>query len=348
MKIIQIAIVLTMVLVLSLSALAQSRRVSGLVRDATTGQPLAGANVVVRGQTVGSVADVQGRFSLMTNQIGKLKLTVSMVGQATQIVTVPVDSQSIIVSLETAQNQLQDVVVAASRVEESSLRSPVSIEKLDARAVQRSAAPTYFEALNNVKGVDMVTSGLTYRQINTRGFNSTGNTRFMQLIDGVDNQSPGLGWSVANQYGTSDLDLESAELIPGAASALYGPVAFNGLLYIRTKSPFEHQGLSVQQKTGINHVNDPTGDSPKPYSETALRYAKTIGNRLAFKVNASYLRGRDWYAADYTDIDPNTNPELRGQTNPGRNALNVYGDEVAQTLPGIGRVSRTGYTEAAT
>jgi iron complex outermembrane recepter protein len=150
---------------------------------------------------------------------------------------------------------------------------------------------------------------------------------------------------VANQYGTSDLDLESAELIPGAASALYGPVAFNGLLYIRTKNPFDHQGLSVQQKIGINHVGDPTGESPKPYSETAVRYAKAIGSRFAFKVNASYLRGRDWYAADYTDIDPNTNPEARGATNPGRNALNIYGDEVAQSLPGIGRVSRTGYAE---
>lgn len=338
-----------MTLLLSIPALAQSRRVTGVVRDASTGQPLAGASVVVKGQTNGTVADEQGRFTLTTapadrSQTRKLKLVVSMVGQETQVVTVAGD-QPVTIALEAARNQLADVVVAASRVEENILRSPVSIEKLDARAVQRSPSPNYFEALNNVKGVDMVTSGLTYRQINTRGFNSTGNTRFLQLIDGMDNQSPGLGWSVANQFGTSDLDLESAELIPGAASALYGPVAFNGLLYIRTKSPFDYPGLSVQQKVGINHVADPTGDSPKPYTETALRYAKVIGSRLAFKVNASYLKGRDWYAADYTDIDPNTNPESRGQTNPGRNALNIYGDEVAQTLPGIGRVSRTGYAE---
>ncbi len=334
-----------MLFFVSLSAFAQSRRISGTVRDAETGQPLAGATVLLRGQSLGTTTDATGHFSLTTTKQGKLTLAISMVGQEPQTAVAPTDDRPVLVSLVRADNQLQDVVVAASRVEESSLRSPVSIEKLDARAVQRSASPNYFEALNNVKGVDMVTSGLTYRQINTRGFNSTGNTRFLQLVDGMDNQSPGLGWAVANQNGTSDLDLESAELIPGAASALYGPVAFNGLLYIRTKSPFTYQGLSVQQKTGVNHIGDPTGDGAKPYSESAIRYAKAIGSRFAFKINASYLKGRDWYAADYTDIDPNTAPEGRGSANPGRNALNIYGDEVAQSLPGIGRVSRTGYTE---
>ncbi|GAB2603079.1 TonB-dependent receptor [Spirosoma areae] len=345
MKYIQLVIALAVTLLTCAAALAQSRQITGVVRDAASGQPLAGSTVQIKGQQTGTVTDAEGRFTLIASQTKSLKLIVSMVGQETQTVAVPADTKPIDVALVGADNQLKTVVVAASRVEESLLRSSVSIEKLDARAVQRSAAPNYFEALNNVKGVDMVTSGLTYRQINTRGFNSTGNTRFLQLVDGMDNQSPGLGWSVANQNGTSDLDLESAELIPGAASALYGPVAFNGLLYIRTKSPFAHQGLSVQQKVGINHINDPTGDTPKLFTESAVRYAKAFGNRFAFKVNASYLAGRDWYAADYTDIDPNTNPEGRGQTNPGRNALNIYGDEVAQSLPGIGRVSRTGYTE---
>ncbi len=327
------------------AAVAQQITITGTVTDPTLNAPLSGASVVIKGQGTGAVTDASGKFTVTTTRRGAVTLTVSMVGYEPQTLPVPNGANTLSVLLRPAENQLQDVVVAASRIEESSLRSPVSIEKLDARAVLRSPAPNYFEALNNVKGVDMVTSGLTYRQINTRGFNSTGNTRFLQLVDGMDNQSPGLGWSVANQYGTSDLDLESAELIPGAASALYGPVAFNGLLYIRTKNPFQYQGLSVQQKVGVNHLNDPTGDSPKPYTETALRYAKAIGSRFAVKVNASYLKGRDWYAADYTDIDPNTPTEARGQTNPGRNALNIYGDEVAQTIPGIGRVSRTGYTE---
>ena len=76
------------------------------------------------------------------------------------------------------------------------------------------------EGLQNLKGVEMVTSWLTYKQINTRGFNDTGNARFLQLVDGVDNQTPGLTFAVGNLFGASDLDMESAEMIPGSASAL--------------------------------------------------------------------------------------------------------------------------------
>lgn len=203
---------------------------------------------------------------------------------------------------------------------------------------------SFYDGLLNLKSIDMVTSSLTYKQINTRGFNSTGNSRFLQMIDGVDNQSAGLGFSVGNLFGAADLDVESVELIPGAASALYGPVAFNGLLMIRTKNPFDYQGLSVQTKFGINHVNS-NATGVQPFYDLALRYAKVFNNRFAVKLNASYLKGTDWYANNYTDIDPNTPVENRGANNPGRNALNIYGDEVAQTIQGIGRVSRTGYEE---
>lgn len=323
---------------------AQSTLVSGTVTDAETGKALTGATVSVKGKRLGTVVDSRGEFRLAVPDAASTTLVVSMVGFEKQEVSARA-GQPVSVVLKTASELLGQVVVAASRVEESSLRSPVSVEKLDARAVRETPAANYFEALNSLTGVDMVTSGLTYRQINTRGFNSTGNSRFLQLTDGVDNQSPGLGFTPGNLFGVSDIDVESAELIPGAASALYGPVAFNGLLYTRTKSPFDFQGLTVQQKTGVNHVNDPTGDGAKLFSETAVRYAKAFNNRFAFKLNASYLRGRDWYAADYTDIDPNTSPENRGAANPGANKLNVYGDEVAQTLAGVGRVSRTGYLE---
>src|SRR6185437_14872134 len=154
----------------------------------------------------------------------------------------------------------------------------------------------------------------------------------------------GLNFAVGNLFGASDIDMESVEVIPGAASALYGPVAFNGLLMMHTKDPFQYQGLTVQVKSGINHVGE-SGVSPKGLGDFALRYAKSFNNRFAFKVNASYLTGTDWYATDYTDVSAQTPADKRGPNNPGRDALNIYGDEVSETLPGIGLVSRTGYEE---
>jgi len=85
---------------------------------------------------------------------------------------------------------------------------------------------------------------------------NTTNVRFAQLIDGIDNQSPHIGAPVGNALGPSDLDILSVEIIPGTASALYGMNAINGLANFQTKSPFEHLGLSFQQKSGLNHLND--------------------------------------------------------------------------------------------
>src|SRR5690606_10099307 len=137
-----------------------------------------------------------------------------------------------------------------------------------------------------------VTSGLTYKEINTRGFNDTGNARFLQLVDGVDNQTPGLSFAVGNLFGSSDLDMESAELIPGSASALYGPVAFNGVLLMRTKDPFKYQGISVNARDGMNHFNEQYQD-PHHLYDVSIRDANAIGDRFAFKLNASYIAGID-------------------------------------------------------
>src|SRR5882672_1428781 len=124
---------------------------------------------------------------------------------------------------------LGEVVVSASRLPEDINKSPVSIEKFTRSAIQRSAAPSFFEALENVKGIQMITPSLGFKVINMRGFSNTTNVRFVQLVDGMDNQAPHIGAPIANALGPSDLDIESAEIIPGVASALYGMNAINGV-----------------------------------------------------------------------------------------------------------------------
>jgi iron complex outermembrane recepter protein len=322
----------------------QAQNLTGTVSDDATKTPLIGAAIALKGTNASTITDSKGGFSL--NSAAKLPfiVVISMIGYASQEMEVK-DFTPITVSMKETAEDLNQVVVSASRVEERLLRSPVSIEKMDARAIQLSPAANFYDALLNMKSVDMVTSSLTYKQINTRGFNSTGNGRFLQMVDGMDNQSAGLGFAMGNLFGPHDLDVKSVELIPGAASALYGPVAFNGMLQMQTKSAFDYQGVSAQSKLGVNHIKDGTDLGAKPFYDLAIRYAKAFNNQFAFKINAAYLTGTDWYANDYTDIDPNTPVANRGANNAGKNSLNIYGDEVASTLAGIGRVSRTGYEE---
>jgi iron complex outermembrane recepter protein len=331
-------------LLFSCQLYGQSTKLSGTVFDSESKAPIPGASITVKGKLIGTITDSKGNFTLTTTVNPPLDLVISSIGYLKQEISVPGATGNLSVGLELKNELMDEVVVSASRVEENILKSPVSIEKLDLKSIRETPSINFYDGLQNMKSLEMVTSGLTYKQINTRGFNDTGNARFLQLVDGVDNQTPGLSFAVGNLFGSSDLDMESAELIPGSASALYGPVAFNGVLMMRTKDPFQYQGLSAEVKTGINHINEKYAD-PTGLYDLSVRYAKAINNRFAFKINLSYFKGLDWYATNYTDVDQGTPEDQRGDNNPARNALNIYGDDNARTLPGIGRVSRTGYEE---
>ena len=254
---------------------------------------------------------------------------------------------------DTTRVDLGEVVVSASRVEESILQSPVTVEKLNPRALLLTPAPSFFDAIEYLKGVQVITPSLGFKVINARGFTNTTNVRFAQLVDGIDNQAPHIGGPIGNALGPSDLDIQAVEVVPGTASALYGLNAINGLANFSTRNPFSSEGLSVQQKTGINHVNDPSSGA-KAYSETSVRFAKVLAPKLAFKINGTYLRGYDWIAHDLTDINPNGNSTtgLFGPDNPARDPVNGYGNESSDrsTLLLGGKsyaVARTGYNEEA-
>jgi len=330
-------------LCISFNTLAQNVSLKGTVTDDNK-DPVIGANITIKGKLAGTITDSKGNFTLSTSDNLPVVLVVSSIGFQTKEIEIAESGKSLSIELMVKNELMDEVVISASRVEENILKSPVSIEKMDLNSIRQTPSINFYDGLQNVKSVEMVTSSLTYKQVNTRGFNDTGNARFLQLVDGVDNQTPGLSFAVGNLFGASDLDIESVELIPGSASVLYGPVAFNGVLMMRTKDPFQYQGLSAQIKFGANHFNETYAD-PQALYDVAVRYARAFNNRFALKINASYFKGLDWYATNYTDVDPGTPADQRSDDNPARNALNIYGDDEARVLPGIGRVSRTGYEE---
>ena len=249
-------------------------------------------------------------------------------------------------------NKLSEVVISASRSEESILRSPVSIERVDTAAFRLSASPSFFDALENVKGVQMITPSLGFRIINTRGFANTTNVRFTQMVDGIDNQAPHIGAPIGNAMGPSDLDIEHVEIIPGTASALYGLNAINGLANFLTKDPFTSEGISIQQKIGLNHVND-KDVSEKLFTETSVRIAHKINEHLAFKVNGTFTKGYDWIANDQTDLNSRANAGVGiagGAESPAFDPVSGYGNESSnrKTITLEGKqyvVARTGYLE---
>lgn len=304
--------------------------ISGTVSDKANNETLAGVNIIVKGRVIGTVTDIDGDFRLEVKDNPPLTLVVSLVGyRSTEVPITNATTTGLKIELEEQTILADEVVVSASRVEESILESPVSIEKMDILEVQNTPADNYYKGLANLKGVDVTTSSINFQIINTRGFGSTGNTRFVQLIDGMDTQAPALNFPIGSLNGPSELDVESVELIPGASSALYGPNAFNGIVLINSKNPFEYQGLSAMGKLGFNHIGSEADfNGPSPVYEAALRYAKAFNNRLAFKISGAYMKAQDWYGTDAYDRSADRKPEgLRDNT--GADRLHYMGDEAS-------------------
>jgi iron complex outermembrane recepter protein len=339
--------------------------ISGKVNDAETKAPLPAVSVSIKGAVSGTITDNTGAFTLRTKTKFPLTLVFSSIGFQPQEFKVEGPQSGLNIALVTQTQLGNEVVVTASRVPENILKSPVAIEKLDIRAIRETPAPSFYDALENVKGVQMTTSSLTFKVPNTRGFNIPNNFRFMQLVDGVDMQAATLGVPLGNAIGPTELDIASVEITPGAASALYGMNAINGMANLITKSPFLYQGLSVYQKVGVNHV-DGIDHSPSLLTESAIRYAKAFNNKWAFKINAGYMKGTDWRSD--SRLDQNTNnfksanpgfPELNGANNVAFDGWNKYGDDAlaGSNVVSIGglningkanqtlRVARTGYWE---
>lgn len=342
-------------LLLSCITYAQTN-VRGTVVD-EAGVPVVGANVVAVGTAAGTATDFDGNFALLVDAEPPFNLEVSNIGYALQKVTVTANNQSLSVTLVEG-SELDEVVISASRTPERIFESPVTIERFGLKEIKNTASADFYDGLENLKGVDINTNSLTFKSINTRGFATFANSRFMQLVDGMDNAAPALNFPLGNLLGMTDTDVQSVEILPGAASALYGANAFNGILFMVSKNPFDHQGISVSLKQGQTSQTF-VGDNP--YTDVNFRVGHKFSDKLAVKINGGYLSGTDWGANNY-DGKVGTGAS-RADIN--YDGVNVYGDEVstningvAQALVGLGilpagaeqlvpsvNVSRTGYNE---
>jgi iron complex outermembrane recepter protein len=326
-------------------AFAQTK-ITGTISDDATKEPLIGVSISVKGKVIGTITDTKGKFSLSTNAPTPFNLLITSIGYESQEIAVTSSNATLTIAMKEQSVMGQEVVVAASRIEESVLQSPVTIEKMDLRNIRETPSVSFYDGIANLKGVDMASQGLLFKSINMRGFGATGNPRTVQLIDGMDNSAPGLNFPVDNIVGMPELDVESVEILPGAASALYGPNALNGLIMMNSKSPFLYQGLSAAVKVGVMSASN-RAEATTPFSDYSVRYAKAFNNKFAFKLNLGLIQASDWQSTNHSNLNADlTHPAgpsdiTRATANTDYDGVNTYGDEVQRAIGGV-NVSRTG------
>ena len=347
---------------LSIIVFAQNVTLSGKVKNSQTNETVSAVSVMIKGTSTGTYTDSKGGFSINVKKM-PATLIISSIGFEEKEVMVSNSSNDFIVIITPSSKLGQDVVVSASRVPEKILESPITIERISAANIRNAAGANYYDILKSLKGVDITTASLTFATPTTRGFNSSGNTRFNQLVDGMDNQAPGLNFSVASIIGLSELDIDNMELLSGASSALYGSGGMNGTLLLTSKNPFKYQGFSFLVKQGLMHINDDE-QIPSIYHNYNFRWAKKFSDKVAFKINGEYIQAEDWQGKDYRNYAraATGGHAIAGtrQSDPNYDGINVYGDETTTDIRQIStavpwlqnfpsnaiNVSRTGYLES--
>ncbi len=340
----------TLLIFTSLGLHLKAQSLQGSIKDAKSGEALIGATALIKGTTNGAKADLDGNFIIPNPGKPPFTLVVSFVGYKTNEIQITSLDKPIVVKMSTNEEVLKEFEIIDTRLTDKQKESPLTVEALDLLAIKETPAANFYDGLGTLKGVDLTAASLGFKIINTRGFNSTSPVRSLQIIDGVDNQAPGLNFSLGNFLGSSELDVQKVDIIVGASSAFYGPNAFNGVISMTTKNPFDYTGLTVQAKVGEREL-----------FETSIRWAQKFKNRdsvdkFAYKINVSFMKALDWQA---NNMNP-TEQSLTDARNPGGyDAVNRYGDEelggfqfnfansalAKSSTPGLGVIYRNGYNE---
>ena len=337
-----------LLLLFTFSAIAQIQ-IKGKIIDGLSNETLIGATVIIKESGKGTSTNFDGEYSIIYK--GKLPTILSISYLGYKSLEIEVNSQNPkAIKLFADSKNLKEVKVVDSRITQKQKEAALTVESLDMIAIKETPSANFYDGLGALKGVDITAASLGFKVINTRGFNSTSPVRSLQIIDGVDNQSPGLNFSLGNFLGSSELDIQRVEIIQGASSAYYGPNAFNGVISMETRNPFMQPGLSIQYKFGSRNL-----------FENSVRLAEKFQNSkgediFAFKINVSYMQAHDWEADNMAAVDGTTSADNPG----GYDAINRYGDEDTDgnlndvrdnfnlnyfTHPGLGKFHRTGYME---
>ena len=214
-----------LIILCTLQSIAQQRVVTGKVTDPTTGRPVAGATVAIRGSNIATETNAQGTFSISVPNANS-KLVISSVGFETQEVSLA-GKTDVSVSLKTTTSTLNEVVVTGyTSQRKKDITGAVSVVNI--KDMKQTPVGTGEEALQGrASGVTIITSGQpgAASDIRIRGITAFGNNSPLIIVDGVR----------GNLHDINVNDIESVQVLKDASAAIYGVAGSNGVIIITTK-----------------------------------------------------------------------------------------------------------------
>ncbi|MGH2569501.1 MAG: carboxypeptidase-like regulatory domain-containing protein, partial [Bacteroidota bacterium] len=262
--------------------------ITGVVLDAKTSEALVGANVAIRGTTIGAAADKDGKYAILANVVaGTYRVAHTYVGYKTKVVEVQLGMQAIVdvgaVSLEEDLLQIQEVVVTGTGTAIEKERLGNAVATVSGLAVSESYASTVDAALvGKIPGAQVQQNsgtpggGVTVRLRGTSTISSGAEPLYIidgVIVDNSSNELVNMGGYVGNRI--ADLnpnDVDRIEVVKGAAAAaLYGSRANNGVVQIFTKrGQLGEPRVTFRTLAGTSHIRKTYEVNTYPYDSAPL------------------------------------------------------------------------------
>lgn len=275
------------------SAFSQ-KTISGTVTDGKNGEPLVGVSVTVKDSALGTLTDIEGKFSLPAPSSGTLVL--SFIGYTTKELDIAALASPLAVEMTEAEVGIEQVVVSGSKRTEKILESPAAISVVSATQIKNSIPLNLFKNIEMTPGVDIIPTGLVGGNVVTRGFNNIFSGSVFTAVDNRIGSVPSLRVNAFQLIPTSTEDIERIEVVKGPASALYGPNAASGVVHIITKSPLD---MKEQFKTKLNFAYGIEREA----ITTNVWHAGKASKKFGYKISANYTQANDWAYVDPNEPD---------------------------------------------
>ncbi len=215
---------------IAFQAQSQNATLRGTITDAISGESLLGASV--RAGTIGAVTDLNGAYSISLPP-GSYEIVVNYTGYTSKTTTVRLaqgENRTLDIKLDNADNLLQTATVTAGKFEKPLGEVTVSMDVIKPKLIENTNTTSVDEVLVKVPGVSIIDGQASIR--GGAGFSYGAGTRVLILVDDIPALQPDAGLPNWDDFPVENIS--QMEVLKGAASALYGSSAMNGIINIRT------------------------------------------------------------------------------------------------------------------
>lgn len=272
-------------LFIGVSAIYAQNSLSGKITD-TDNQPLLGVEVYSEQLHKGTVTNENGTYNIQNIPNGKVTFNFTFLGFKTVSKEFDFNNENISFDLHLEESIFKiDEVIISTPFNKLQSENVMKVERLSARALQKTGATTLAEGITNIAGVSQVSTGTSIGKPVIRGL--SGN-RVLVYTQGIRLENQQFGGE--HGLGINDAGVAGVEVIKGPASLLYGSDALGGVLYIQPEkfAPENTTKLNVNQRYFSNTLG----------TNTSVGLTSSLKN-WQFLARGTYAQHADYKTPDY-------------------------------------------------